>query len=106
VDDALSVDEQLKLTVGFTNVVEPDPLAYSRPCAGGKLECTTANRSTIRGITIRFGSNLALLLVGGEFGDRVRWEISVELSFAFGSPHETSREAFRVTTSSRAAGSY
>jgi len=93
-DDALAVDEELKLTIGLTNVVELDPLADGRPLVGSEFELTTTDGSTVDIVAV---CTLVVteLLVGSE---AVR-QVGVEFALTTFAPHQASRKAVVGTTS-------
>jgi len=85
IDDTLAIDEELKFTVGLTSVIEPDTFADIRPCACGKFEGLTPDRSTIFGVAngLRWDIANGLVLI-----KRGR-EVSVEFTISLTTPHET-----------------
>lgn len=102
IDDALSVEEELQLPVGLTDVVEANALGNGVPPAGRKTEDTPSNGSSIDGIAVRTGESVAQFLVGFKAWVFRGGKVGVQLTLPFGSPHETSRPAPGVTSSAGA----
>ena len=57
--DALSVEEELQLPVGPANIVEANTLGNGVPLTRLEIEGTPTDGSTIGGITMRAGGNVA-----------------------------------------------
>ena len=102
VDDALSVDKELQLSVGFTDVVKTNALRNSVPLTRLEVEGTPTDGSTIGGVAFREGGNAAQPLVGLETCILVGGKVGVQFTRPLGSPHETSGPAPGVTSSTGA----
>jgi len=65
-DDAVSVEEELQLSVGLTNIVKTNTLRHSVPLARFEVKGTPTDGSTISGVAFRFGGNVAQFAVSLE----------------------------------------
>lgn len=92
VDDALSVDPELKLAIRLSNVVETNALADSCPGPCCKLEGTAADGLAIGGVAVGVGE-AADLLVRGELAPIGGREVGVEFAVSVCTPHDAGREA-------------
>jgi len=88
IDNTLSIDEKLDLSIGLADVVEPDALADGGPCARGEAESATSNRGTVGGIALGCRSDIANLAISSEARLSVRWKISIEFPLSSSTPHK------------------
>lgn len=88
IDNALSIDEKLDLSIGLADVVEPNALADGGPCARGEAETATSNRGTVGGIAVGCRSDIANLAISSEARLGVGWKIGIELSLSTSAPHK------------------
>jgi hypothetical protein len=88
IDDALSIDEKLDLSIGLANVVEPDTLADGGPCPRGEAKSAASNRGTVCGVAVGCRSDIANLAISSEARLSVGWKISIEFSLSTSAPHK------------------
>ena len=88
IDNALSIDEKLDLSIGLANVVEPDALAYGGPCARREAESATSDRGTVGGIAVGCRSDIANLAISSETRVSEGWKICIEFSLSSSAPHK------------------
>lgn len=90
IDNTLTVEKELELAIGLTNVVQANAFAYGNTFASGELERSTSNGGAVNGVAVREGFDVTHSIVGGER----RWEVGIHFSCTIGTPHESGGEAF------------